>query len=170
MTNSSEKRTQKPAKATAEPKSKPEGAVASAPLPASTPEAAEPRKLEKLELDRGTLIAFRKSGGSPFSSREIVVYPDGRVSFGGPDMGKNAYKLVPRKMNDGQMMHLRHLLDQVGFFRLQSAPGEPPADSFVYEIAARLGSRLNTIKVFEGSIPDVLKPLLEQLTTLMPKE
>jgi hypothetical protein len=170
MTKQKEKQTQKPAKAVVEPKNNPEIKPASAPPPPAAPEATASRKLEKLELDRGTLIAFRTSGGAPFTMREIVVYPDGRVSFGGPDMGKNAYKLVPRKMNDAQMMHLRHLLDQVGFFRLQSAEGQAPPEVLKYEIAARLGSRLNTIQVYDGSVPDVLKPLLEQLGTLMPKE
>jgi hypothetical protein len=170
MTKQKGTQAQKPAKAAVEPKKEDEIKPATVPPPPAAPEATEPRKFEKLELDRGTLIAFRTSGGAPFTMREIVVYPDGRVSFGGPDMGKNAYKLVPRKMNDAQMMHLRHLLDQVGFFRLQSSEGEPPPASFKYEIAARLGSRLNTIQVFEGNVPEVLKPLLEQLNTLMPKE
>jgi len=38
----------------------------------------------------GALIALRKSGGLKFSSREIVVYPDGRVTYDGGDTAKSA--------------------------------------------------------------------------------
>lgn len=127
-------------------------------------------KLEKLRLPQGALIAYRKSGGFKFSSREIVIYPDGRVSFGGPDLSKEAYARAARKLNDGQIARLRKTLDQVGFFRTPSAPGSQPPDSIAYEIIARVANRSNYVEVFDGSIPDSLMPLLHQLNALMPKE
>jgi hypothetical protein len=127
-------------------------------------------KSEPLYLPKGALIAFRKKGGAPARIDEVVLYPDGRVSFGGPDVGKEMYAHVPRKMNDAQIARLRKLLDHVNFFRLELTPGgEPPSDGFAYEIVARTGNRINSVAVFDGSIPDTLNPLLQQLTALMPK-
>jgi hypothetical protein len=127
-------------------------------------------KREPLQLPKGALIAFRKRGGSPLSAREVVLYPDGRVSFGGPDVAKEAYEHVPRKMNDAQIARLRKTLEHVNFFRMSSAQGEPPPDAFAYEIIARAGNRVNSVQVYDGSIPDALQPLIQQLSALMPKE
>jgi hypothetical protein len=135
-------------------------------------------KPEPLQLPKGALIAFRQSGGAPVSAREIVLYPDGRVSFGGPDLGKEMYAHVPRKMNDAQIARLRKTLEHANFFRMASAQepalslpeGESPPDAFAYEIVARAGNRVNSVTVFDGAIPDALTPLLQQLGALMPKE
>ena len=125
---------------------------------------------EPLQLPKGALIAFRKSGGAPVRTREIVLYPDGRVSFGGPDVAKEAYAHVPRKMNDAQIARLRKTLDHANFFRMSSAQGDPPPDAFAYEIIARTGNRVNSVAVFDGGIPNALTPLIQQLGALMPKE
>jgi hypothetical protein len=53
---------------------------------------------------------------------------------------------------------------------MSSAQGEPPPDARAYEIVARAGNRVNTVTVFDGAIPDVLTPLIQQLSALMPKE
>ena len=137
-------------------------------LETKTPETTP--KLEPLQLQKGALIAFRKSGGAPASTREIVLYPDGRVSFGGPDLGKEMYAHVPRKMNDAQIARLRKTLEHVNFFRMESAQGEPPPDVLLYEIVARAGNRVNSVAVFDGAISDALTPLFQQLSALMPKE
>lgn len=129
-----------------------------------------PPKIEKLQLPLGAFIAFRKSGGLKFSSREIVLYPDGRVSFGGADLSKEVYARATRQLNNAQIFDLRKVLDQAGFFRLQSAAGKQPPDSYAYEIVARLGSRSNFVEVFDGGIPDALQPLIAKLSALMPKE
>jgi hypothetical protein len=127
-------------------------------------------KRERLQLPKGALIAFRKSGGLKFSTREIVLYPDGRVSFGGPDVSKEAYAHVPRKVNDAQIARFRKMLDHINFFRMASAQGDQPPDAFAYEIVARAGNRVNYVEVFDGSLPDALTPLIQQLSALMPRE
>jgi hypothetical protein len=131
--------------------------------------AAASSKSEPLFLPKGALIAFRRMGGTPARTEEIVLYPDGRISYGGPDAGKEMYAHVPRKMNDAQIARLRKLLDHINFFRMQSAAGTPSADAVSYEIAARTGNRVNTVAASEGSVPDALNPLIEQLGGLLPK-
>jgi hypothetical protein len=126
-------------------------------------------KIEPLLLPKGALIAFRKMGGTPARMEEIVLYPDGRISYGGPDAGKEMYAHVPRKMNDAQIARLRKLLDHINFFRMQSAQGNPPPDAVSYEIAARAGNRVNSVTAAAGIVPDALNPLVEQLGDLLPK-
>ncbi|MBI5029504.1 MAG: hypothetical protein HZB51_03185 [Chloroflexi bacterium] len=133
-----------------------------------TPSAAT--QTEPLQLPLGAFIAYRITNGSKSNPHEIVVYPDGRVSIGGPDVAKQVHGRATRKLNDGQIARLRKMLDQVGFFRLPTPQTNPAPDARAHEIVARIGSRANHVKVFEGSIPDALTPLLQQLSALMPKE
>ncbi|MBI3913156.1 MAG: hypothetical protein HY327_03000 [Chloroflexi bacterium] len=120
-----------------------------------------------LFLPKGALIAFRKSG--PAGAIEFFLYPDGRISFNVPDVSKKAYAHPARKLNDAQINRLRHLLDQVNFYRAPATQGNASADGVAYEISARGGSKSNAIELFDGSIPDALKPLVEQLNALMPQ-
>jgi hypothetical protein len=133
-----------------------------------TPQSAE-LKIERLELPRGAFIAFRASGGLKFSSRDIVIYPDGRVSYGGADTSTDWKARATRKMNDAQITTLRKTLDRTNFFRAQASPGKQSGDALAYEIVARLGSRSNTIELFSGTIPESLTPLVELLSKLLPE-
>ena len=148
--------------------SEPESSQLAAVSPSAPP--PPPEKIEKraLFLPKGALIAFRKSG--PSGAMEFFLYPDGRVSFNVPDVSKKAYAHPARKLNDAQINRLRHLLDQVNFYRAPATQGEPSTDGIAYEISARGGIKSNAIELFDGSIPDALKPLVEQLNALMPKE
>jgi hypothetical protein len=151
------------------PKGATDSKLDSKPVPARMEKAAAP-KLEKLDLPKGALIAYRRSGGLKFSSDLIVVYPDGRVSYGGPDAAKQTRQQVARKLNDGQISGLRKLLDQCNFFGFKTGGGQQPPDSYAHEIMARSGKRNNFLEVFDGGIPDALRPLVEQLNALLPKE
>ncbi|MBI3538544.1 MAG: hypothetical protein HY070_13430 [Chloroflexi bacterium] len=136
------------------------------------PNALSPPPPEKIKralfLPKGALIAFRKTRGA--NALEFYLYPDGRISFNTPDYSTEAYERVSRKLNDAQINRLRHLLDQVNFYRAQSAQSKPRGENIAYEISARVGNKSNTIELFDGSIPAALKPLIEQLNALMPKE
>ena len=130
--------------------------------------AGEP-KTKALQLPRGAFLAFRKSGGLNFSSREVVVYPDGRVAYDARGVPPKEYNRLRRALNDGQILSLRKLLDQTNFWKTESV-GQQNPDAFAYEIAARIGQRANALEVFDGSVPEKLKPLLERLTPLLPQE
>lgn len=138
---------------------------------ATHPAAPKGEHAEKLELPKGAMLAFRKSGGLKFSSREIVVYPDGRVTYGGGDTAKTALESrAARKLTDAQVMRMRRMLDQANFWKMQSPPGAQSPDAYAYEIVARVGNKHNQMEVFDGGIPDVLMPLIEQMNRLMPSE
>lgn len=130
-------------------------------------EAAE--KPEPLRLPKGAFLALRKSGGIKFTSRAVVIYPDGRVAYNERGVPQKEYTRLRRAFNDGQMLSLRKLLDQINFWKTESA-GQQNPDAFAYEIAARLGQRANEVQVFDGSVPENLKPLLERLVPLLPRE
>ncbi len=134
---------------------------ASSPLKPSVPE-----ERKKLALPKGALIAFRKSGGVEFSSREVVIYPDGRMTYDSQGVQKHGPER-PRKLNDAQVIQLRRMLEQANFFRLESVKGEQGGDVFAYELAARLGNRTNDIEFFTGNVPSALEKLVERLTELM---
>lgn len=123
-------------------------------------------KIEPLQLPKGALIAFRKSGGLKFSSREIAIYSDGRASYGGTDLPKQVS--APPKLGEAQVAELRRMLDQIGFLRLRLAGGQQPPDSYAYEIVAQLDAKSNYVEVFDGKIPEALTPLIQRLAKLLP--
>ncbi len=134
---------------------------------ASTSEQSAPAapRREPLQLPRGALLAFRVN--APASARELVIYPDGRVSFGGPDEAKQAYARVPRLLNDAHIARLRKTLERANFFRLSSVEDELPPDAQSYEIAARIGNRVHRVVVLESAVPEALQALLQQLNPLL---
>jgi hypothetical protein len=146
------------------PPGKRDARLGSKPAPKVHQKPARP-KIEPLQLPKGALIAFRKSGGLKFSSREIVIYSDGRVSYGGSDLPKQAS--TPQKLGEAQIAELRRMLDQNDFFQLRLAGGQQPPDSYAYEIVAQIVAKSNYVEVFDGKIPESLMPLIQRLTKLL---
>lgn len=146
----------------------PPAAPAETPSPDSAVLGVQPETPpEPLKLPRGAFIGLRKSGGMNFSTREVVVYPDGRVAYDARGVPQKEYTRLRRVMNDGQIISLRKLLDQTNFWKAESTGKQNP-DAFAYEIAAHLNLRSHEIEVHDGSVPENLKPLLERLVKLLP--
>ncbi|HZQ10679.1 MAG TPA: hypothetical protein VFD70_29145 [Anaerolineae bacterium] len=143
----------------------PEPPMTSEALPIS-PEAA--KELEPLKLPRGAFLAMRKNGATDTERRELVVYPDGRVAYDVRGVPQKEYNQLRRTLNDAQILALRKLLDQTGFWKAE-VDETPSAQESSYEITARLGQRSNSIKLFEASVPERLAPLVERLTKLLPE-
>jgi len=133
-----------------------------------TPTAPAKTETHALELPNGAMIAFRKTSGGNVT--EFFLYPTGRISFNVPDHAKEMYAHPSRTLNDAQINHLRHLLDQANFYRAASAQGKPSSDKTAYEISARVHDKANAIELFDGNIPVALKPLVEELSALLPRE
>ena len=133
----------------------------------SVPAAAPADK--PMELPKGALIAFRKSGGLKFSSWEIVVYPDGRVTYDGGDTAKTSLTRAARRMSDAQVVKLRRTLEN-NFFGLKLPKTKPDPDGYVIEIAARVGGKNNHVELNAAGMPGALNSLVEQLTVLLPSD
>jgi hypothetical protein len=147
------------------PSGKRDAKLESKPALVSHKKSARP-KIEPLQLPQGALIAFRRSGGFKFSSREIAIYLDGRVTCSGTDLPKQPS--LAQKLSDAQIAELRRRLEQVGFLRLKLSGEQQPPDSYAYEIVAQMDGKSNFVEVFDGKIPEVLAPLIQRLTKLLP--
>jgi hypothetical protein len=136
-----------------------------------------PPEREELMLPKGALIAMRTSGGARPEAREVVVYPDGRITYDAhekPDMRR------PRTLTDARIAEIRHTLERINFLRLPSTEGTPSAEGTPstegkpsgnrVQIAARIGARTNSVKYSKENLPVALAPLHEQLSALLPQE
>ncbi len=135
--------------------------------PPSEPISQQQQKAaqEALALPKGAILAMRKR--NPSTTREVVVYPDGRVTYSIHDKPDNR---MPRKLTDAQIANLRRMLDQIGFFRMASAASDATGDSFVYELGAHYGNRSHYVVCPTENLPGPLVPLIERLTELLPPE
>jgi hypothetical protein len=141
-----------------------------APAQGAQPEIPLPDREETLVLPRGAWIAMRKSGGFKFSSREIVVYRDGRVVEQSSGTARRPRAAATRQLTDAQLAELGRLLERANLAALPAVVGRQSPDAFAYELAARIGRRTKTVEVFEGSIPESLAPLIRRLRQLMSPE
>ncbi len=138
--------------------------------PARNPAAQPSEREEALALPEGAWLAMRKSGGLLFSSREVAVYDDGRVTGSAIGGGRPERDAPPRRLGAAQLAALRRAVEQVNFARLPAAVGHQGRDAFVYELIARSGRATHAVEVFEGDIPEQLAPLVEQLNHLLPRD
>ena len=138
--------------------------------PTTSPETRSPGHDEAPALPEGAWLAMRKSGGLLFSSREVVVYEDGRVVGSAIGGGRSRRDARPRRLAEPQLAALRRAVEQCDFARTPAAAGRQGGDAFVYEIAVRDGRATHAVEVFEGSIPETLVPLIEQLNRLLPRD
>jgi hypothetical protein len=120
---------------------------------------------DRLKLPRGGFLAFRQSGGLRFSTREVIVYRDGRVIFrwqGKLGAGEESQRLTP-----DEVAELKEMIEQSGLLGRPGSIGSQSPDGYAYELIARVGRKSRSIEFFDGSIPAEVQPLLAQLKALM---
>ncbi len=123
---------------------------------------------DKLTLPPKAFIAFRQSGGLRFSTREVTVYLDGRVTWqraGKIDAAQGEHQLTPDEVAD-----LQTAIEQSGLFELPTISGRPSPDGYAHELSVRLAQQSASIEFFDGSIPPRLQTLLKQLKRLFSEE
>lgn len=128
--------------------------------------AAPPADDDSLRLPRGGLVALRRSGGIRFTTREVVVYGDGRVAAGVAPVPRGR----ARYLGEAEMAEVWAALGASDLRRQSPAAGGQGADTYAYEIVARLGGRAYAVEVFDGRIPAPLAPLIALLLRLRPSE
>jgi hypothetical protein len=131
---------------------------------------------DKLALPEDALVAMRRSGGLRFTSKNVVIYRDGRVITDGTGYG-TARQSPAKRLDDEEFAELYRALDtawgQGSEGETESFPGQPPTsgrqnpDGYAYELAARLGTHTYAAEVFDGSIPEQLAQLIKVLSRYM---
>ncbi|BCX04883.1 MAG: hypothetical protein KatS3mg053_2821 [Candidatus Roseilinea sp.] len=135
---------------------------------------AEPE--ERLSLPRGALVVMRKSGGLSFSSRTVTVRTDGRIVRSveaGPESDaagrQAASRKQPARLTKQQLSQLRITLAQSGLGQASERVGRgaQPPDAYAYEIVGRVGRKVQSAEVFDGSIPEAMQPLIRELNSYL---
>ena len=147
------------------------GAIPEGPHDTRLEAGGPPREREHAcGLPQGAWLAVRKSGGLLFSSREVAVYPDGRVTATAIGGGGPAHAAAPRRLTEAQLAALRRALEGIDFGRLPAPAGRQRPDAYAYEIVVRSGRAAHAVEVFDGSIPQPLAPLIRQFNHLLSRE
>ena len=122
---------------------------------------------DRLKLARGAFVALRQSGGLRFSTREVIVYHDGRVIS--RRQGKLDAREGSRRITPGEVADLKAAIAHSSLRALPrlTSIGRPSPDGYAYELIARAGRKLKSLELFDGGIPSDVQPLLAQLKTLM---
>ena len=141
---------------------------------ANIPEGAADHELqtsasdEPLKRPRGALVAMRKSGGIRFTWRLLVVRGDGRLIYKSNQIGAPRAPRAIGRLDAAQLADLQALIAQADFAASSPGAARQNPDAFAYELIARVGRKNVFAEVFEGSIPDGLKPLIQRLNRLLP--
>jgi hypothetical protein len=145
------------------------GAGADVPAPAPAPVPVPARSMRKdaapvapvdepLALPRGAFLIVRKSGGLRFTSSETAVFSSGKVTRDGA--------AKKERLSAKQVARLRSLLAKSDLPAAVAAGGRHNPDGYAYEIVARIGRKVHSAEVFDGSVPEALKPLLAEVGKL----
>ncbi len=122
---------------------------------------------EKLELPPGALVAMCKSGGFVFSSQCVTVYHDGRVTVDGRGWQGATQAARGGKLSSSDADELALALHAANLQGLPASTGHQNPDAYAYEISARLSRVIYSVELFDGSIPDHVKPLVQVLDRIM---
>jgi len=120
---------------------------------------------DRLRLPRRAFIALRQSGGLRFSTREVTVYNDGRVTW--QRQGKLDAEEGSRRITPDEVVEIKDLIAHSGLWKFSNPIGQPSPDGYTYELIARFERKSKLIEFYDGSIPAEIRPLLAQLTALI---
>ena len=120
---------------------------------------------DQLQLPRGAFIAFRQSGGLRFSTREVIVYNDGRVIY--QQQGKLGAGEGSRRITPDEVAELKEMIEQSNLIGLPRSIGRQSLDGYAYELIARAGGQIKSFEFFDGSTPPELQTLLAHFKSLM---
>ena len=127
---------------------------------------------EALTLPKGAIVSMCVSGGLRFSSRTVTVHRDGQITQSSTTFVRGLSKGAPSRLSNDELSNLKIIVSQAGL----DAPVPPTIgtprqqpDAYAYEIVARVGTKQTSVEVFDGSVPERIKPLIRELSRLMAK-
>ena len=119
-----------------------------------------------LALPKGALVAMRKSGGLRFTSRTVVVHRDGQVSVQSSTRSRSLKP--PARLSKQQLSSLKRTVAKSVNAATPKSLGRQNPDAYAYEIVARVGQRVVTTEVYDGSIPESMAGLIKDLSQHLP--
>lgn len=121
---------------------------------------------DPLVLPGTAVAALRKSGGLRFSSREVVVFRDGRVSYRTLAPHPEPRRRSVRVLSSMEMGELRRLIKACLLSPRPAARSSP--DAFVSEVATRSGRTVRQAELTPGAMDASEAALVNFLTRLFP--
>lgn len=152
--------------ATADTSLTPPSAAPSASRRKGEPTAAPPDD-DVLVLPSTAIAALRKSGGLRFSSREVVVFRDGRVSYRAIAPAPQLRRRSIRVLSAAELAALRRLIKACPL--QPKPPTRSSPDAFVSEVATRVGATVRQAELSPGTMDASEAALVEFLTRLFPE-
>lgn len=70
------------------------------------------------------------------------------------------------RLTPNEADHLLLLIDKANFFKLPSFIGQPVQYEFRYRITVETNARCHSVRFSESTMPESLRPLLEELSSL----
>lgn len=137
--------------------------------PSRRKQAAPAEPEARLSLPKGALVVMRKSGGLSFSSRTVTVRTDGRIVRLVEASQRATSPKQPARLTKQQLSQLRITLAQSGLGQASEriGRGAQPPDAYAYEIVGRVGRKVQSAEVFDGSIPEAMQPLIRELNSYL---
>ena len=140
--------------------------------PSATDAGSGSGNAEPLTLPKGAIVSMRKSGGLRFTSRTVTVHRDGQITHSSTTVARGHSKGAPSRLTNDELSKLKIVVSKAGLdapaTRKIGTPRQQP-DAHAYEIVARAGTKQTAVEVFDGSIPESIKPLIRELSRLMAK-
>ena len=123
---------------------------------------------DPLILPKGAIVALRKSGGLRFTSRTVAVHRDGQITRSSSTYQRDLGQGTTNRLTNDQLSAIKVALSQAGLGGpTPKTSGSQSPDAYAYEIAARMGTKQYAVEVFDGSIPEAIKPLIRLLSQLL---
>jgi hypothetical protein len=123
---------------------------------------------EPLKLPKGALVAMRKSGGLRFTSRTVVIHRDGQVTQTSITRTRNLRP--PARLSNRQMSSMKMDVAKSMSGATAKSIGRQNPDAYAYEIVARVGRRVVSTEVFDGSMPASMAGLIKRLNQYLPPD
>ena len=123
--------------------------------------------VDRPTLPADALVIMRVSGGFSFSSREVVVFADGRSSSRHSEHGRGELPAIQTKLDARALDAIRSQLTAANFSVQRDVTLTQRPDSYTCELVARVGDDSKFIDVFDGAIPQQLVLLVSHLKALL---
>lgn len=110
------------------------------------------------------LVEYRRTGGIAGLDDHLVIASDGQATLARKGGQRETFAV-----EKDTLANLREILDEVGFFELEDEyrPERLIPDALSYQITYQQGGRRHTVETTDGSIPEEVMPILDELNQII---